>query len=302
MKKILLLISFVLPSILFAQKQAFGNLTVFSEDGDRFFLVLNGERQNDKPQTNIRVEELLQPYYRAKIIFEDSTLVTISKNMQVADHSDNRMMDVTYRIKKDKARKVKVNPYSAVEVQPDFVAPENVYVHRFGQIGGRGGITQTTTTTISSNTIGASINVPGVSMNISINDPNEITTTSTTTTTSTNSSGSNTGTHINQSNSGNNCRGWAMKQADFSAAKNTIVDASFEETKLSTAKSIAAANCLSTDQVAAICNLFNFEDSKLQFAKYAYRYTIDPKNYFKVNNVFSFDSSKEALSSFVNGE
>ncbi|MBC7534770.1 MAG: DUF4476 domain-containing protein [Ferruginibacter sp.] len=302
MKKILILLSFVIPTIVFAQKQLSGNLTVFSEDGDRFFLVLNGERQNDKPQTNIRVEELLQPYYRAKIIFEDSTLVTISKNMQVADPSDNRMMDVTYRIKKDKARKVKVNPYSAVEVQPDFVATENVYVHRFGHIGGIGGVTQTTTTTISSNTVDASINVPGVSMNISINDPNEITTTSTTTTTSTNSSSSNTGTHTNQSNSDNNCRGWAMKQADFSAAKKTIDDASFEETKLSTAKSIAAANCLSADQVVAICNLFGFEDSKLQFAKYAYKYTIDPKNYFKVNNVFSFDSSKEALSSFVNGE
>jgi hypothetical protein len=303
MKRLLLLITLAVPTILFAQKT--GNLTVFSENGDKFFLVLNGEKQNDKPQTNIRVEELPQPYYSAKIIFVDSNLATITKNLQITD-VDNKMMDVTYRIRKDKAGKVKLNPYSAIEVQPDFVAPEGMYVHHFGHIGNSGGITQTTTTTTNSNTVDASVSVPGVSMNISINDPNEVSTTTTTTTTSHNSHSSHTNTtntnNDDQPVTDNNCRGWAMKQADFTAAKKTISDASFEETKLSTAKSIVSANCLSCDQVVAICNLFSFEDSKLKFAKYAYKYTIDPKNYFKVNNVFSFDSSKEELSKFISGE
>ena len=38
------------------------------------------------------------------------------------------------------------------------------------------------------------------------------------------------------------------------------------------------------------------------FAKYAFKYTVDPKNYFKVNNVFSFDASKEELSKFTSGQ
>ena len=302
MKRLLLLIALAVPTILFAQKT--GNLTVFSEDGDKFTLILNGEKQNDKPQTNIRVEELPQPYYSAKIIFVDSSLATITKNLQISD-PDNKMMDVTYRIRKDKAGKAKLNPYSAIEVQPDFVAPEGMYVHHFGHKGGTGGITQTTTTTTNSNTVDASVNVPGVSMNISISDPDvSSTTTTTTTTTSHSSHNSHTTTTDNndQPNTDNGCHGWAMKQADFVAAKKTISDASFEDTKLSTAKSIASANCLSSDQVAAICNLFGFEDSKLVFAKYAYKYTTDPKNYFKVNNVFSFDSSKEELSKFTGGE
>jgi hypothetical protein len=41
--------------------QPIGHLTVFSEDGDKFFLVLNGERQNNIAQTNIRVEDLNHP-------------------------------------------------------------------------------------------------------------------------------------------------------------------------------------------------------------------------------------------------
>ncbi|MEO6669052.1 MAG: DUF4476 domain-containing protein [Ferruginibacter sp.] len=302
MKRLLLLITLAVPTILFAQRT--GNLTVFSEDGDKFYLVLNGEKQNDKPQTNIRVEELPQPYYSAKIIFVDSALATITKNIQIAD-PDNKMMDVTYRIRKDKAGKVKLNPYSSIEVQPDFVAPEGMYVHHFGRKAGTAGITQTTTTTINSNTVDATVNVPGVSMNISINDPELSASSTTTTTTSSHSSHTNTNTNHDEqqsNNSSNSCRGWAMKQSDFAAAKKTISDASFEETKLSTAKSIVSANCLSSDQVVAVCELFSFEDSKLQFAKYAYKYTIDPKNYFKVNNVFSFDSSKEELSKFLSGD
>lgn len=303
MKKILLTVVLAIPLMLFAQRQTTGNLTVFSEDGDKFFLVLNGEKQNDKPQANIRVEELPQPYYSAKVIFEDSTIGTITKSIQITD-MDDKMMDVTYRIKKDKARKAKLNPYSAIEAKPDFVAPAGMYVHRFGHREFSDGVTQTTSVTTNSNTIGASVNVPGVSMNISINDP-ELTTTSTSTTTTTTQQSTHNNQTLNNNQSagsGNNCRGRAMKQADFTAAKKTITDSKFDGTKLTTAKSITTANCLNADQVVAICNLFSFEESKLEFAKFAYKYTIDPKNYFKVNNVFTFDASKEELSNFTSGE
>ena len=46
----------------FAQPQPTGALTIFSEDGDKFFLILNGEPQNNIAQSNIRVEDLPQPY------------------------------------------------------------------------------------------------------------------------------------------------------------------------------------------------------------------------------------------------
>lgn len=90
-----------------------------------------------------------------------------------------------------------------------------------------------------------------------------------------------------------------MSSPNFNEAKNTISKSSFDDTKLSTAKSIVSNNCLTTDQVVAICNLFSFEENKLTFAKYAYVYTTDPKNYFKVNNVFSFSSNKEELNEYI---
>jgi hypothetical protein len=90
-----------------------------------------------------------------------------------------------------------------------------------------------------------------------------------------------------------------MRTNDFNAAVQSIEDADFENTKLSTAKTIVGANCLTTDQVISICNLFGFEDTKLQFAKFAYSKTYDKGNYFKINKVFDFDASKETLNRFV---
>lgn len=85
----------------------------------------------------------------------------------------------------------------------------------------------------------------------------------------------------------------------FVAAKNAINDASFEDTKVSTAKTIIGNNCVTTDQLAGIIKLFEFEDTKLSFAKYAYTRTYDKGNYFKLNQLFTFDSSKEELNRFV---
>src|SRR5579885_2749609 len=46
------------------------NLVVFSETGDRFYLVLNGLKYNQNPETNVKVTNLNATNYKAKIIFE----------------------------------------------------------------------------------------------------------------------------------------------------------------------------------------------------------------------------------------
>lgn len=310
MKKIIFLAICLTPFFCFAQPQSGGNLTVFSEDGDKFTLVLNGEKQNETPQANIKIEDLPQPYYSAKIIFEDKSLAPISKSSLMITDAEGKMMDVTYRIRRDKNNKVKMVYYSMIPVPQDFMPPSGMFVRHYGRDveEPRRPVQQTTTTTTSTktNTVDASLNVPGMNMSISINDPDDIRTTHSTTTTTTTHSGSthhqSGGTHSQPSQQtppSKGCKGYAMSSTDFSDAKKTIVESSFDDTKLNTAKSIASANCLSADQIVQICKLFSFEESKLDFAKFAYEYCTDSKNYFKVNNVFSFSSSKDELSEFV---
>mgnify|MGYP003352788955 CR=1 FL=1 len=81
---------------------AFGqgaSLTIFSEDGDKFILYLNGQQQNNMGQTNLRLDGLSQPYYQAKIVFEDKSKAAISKNIPVNDPATNEPADVVYKIK-----------------------------------------------------------------------------------------------------------------------------------------------------------------------------------------------------------
>jgi hypothetical protein len=87
----------------------------------------------------------------------------------------------------------------------------------------------------------------------------------------------------------------------FQSAKSSIEGRSFESTKLDLAKQIVASNCFTTSQVRELVALFDFESSKLELAKYAYGYTYDKANYFRINDVFDFDSSVSDLSSYISG-
>jgi len=292
---------FVLSTIAFAQFGPVGHLTIFSESGDKFYLILNGERQNDIPQTNLRVEDLNQPYYNAKIIFEDKTLQEVTKNNLMLTDVDGNYADVTYKIKKDKNNKtkMKLNYYSSIPVQQGYIPPSNVYVMHYGQPRPASGSSQTTTTTTVNQgvNVGASVNVGGVNMNVNINDPYG-TSVSETTTTTTHSSSGNHNHHDDDAPRG--CKNqYAMNGRDFDSAIATIKKQSFEETKLKTAKQIVTANCLNVNQISQICQSFSFEDSKLDFAKFAYQFCVEPKNYFKLNSIFSFSSSVDDLTDYV---
>lgn len=300
MKKIIAMLFLLAPIILFSQIQKTGNLTIFSEDGDKFYLILNGEKQNNQPQTNLRVEELAHPHYNAKILFADSSIAVISKNNLALVDMDEKLMDVTYKIKKDKAGKPKLSFYSAAEVQKDYIPTSGVHVYKYGRPAVEqvsNGTVLTTVTTTSNDAFSANINMNGFGVNFSVTEPSVVTTTTTTTITTTNG-GYNHG-NGNSNNSPVGCKGLPMKSTDFNAALKTITDINFDDTRLTTAQSIVSSNCLSTGQVISICKLFTFESSKLAFAKNAYQYTTDRSNYFKVNDVFNMSSSKEELSKFI---
>jgi len=292
--------------------QQFGHLTIFSEDGDKFTLILNGEKINDTPQANLRVEELNQPYYNAKIQFEDGSKQPISKNNLMIADVDGIYKDVTYKIKRDKnnASKMKLNFFSMTDVDPGFLPPSNVKVVHYGQpmqATTSGTVTHTTTTTTSSGNgvgVNAGVNIDGVGIgvNMTVHDPGmQVSHTQTTTTTTSSShNGHGYGGHGGHDGHSHGCsESRPMSPTNFNSALQTIKGQSFEETRLKTAKQIASANCLSAGQIADICNAFSFEDSKLDFAKAAYSNCTEPNNYFKINNVFSFSSSVDELTEFV---
>lgn len=90
-----------------------------------------------------------------------------------------------------------------------------------------------------------------------------------------------------------------MSAQEFESVKQAIDKEWLESNKLSSAKFIIDKNNFTTMQVRELMMLFSFEKNKLEVAKYAYRKTVDKHNYYQVNDVFSFSSSKEELARFL---
>lgn len=90
-----------------------------------------------------------------------------------------------------------------------------------------------------------------------------------------------------------------MNSYDFSKAKDLVKKESFEDTKMKIAQQFTSRNCLSLDQVKEIAQLFTFEDNKLEYAKYAYDYCLEKNNYYQLNDIFTFSSTKDKLNDFL---
>lgn len=149
------------------------------------------------------------------------------------------------------------------------------------------------------------------STNVQINDPNNNSTytetTTITTTTTVNGqvtehnhhTNTNTDTNNNANFSANNAPCYAMSATDYASAKSSIQNKDFEDSRIKIAKQIVDNNCVDAEQIKGIAELFDFEASRLDFAKYAYKKCSDPQNYYKINDVFDFESSIEELDAFI---
>lgn len=92
-----------------------------------------------------------------------------------------------------------------------------------------------------------------------------------------------------------------MPPQNFARLKTIIENQSFESSKLQIAKQAVASNYLSSAQIAEILMLFDFETTKLEFAKLAYHKAADKQNYYLVNDAFAFESSIAELNKYIKG-
>jgi len=97
----------------------------------------------------------------------------------------------------------------------------------------------------------------------------------------------------------NICLQPSMPPVTFNNALNSIASQSFESGRVAVARQLISSNCMSSEQVRSILTLMQFESSRLDLAKYAYRFTCDPQNYHVVYSVFQFGSSVQDLANFL---
>ena len=144
------------------------------------------------------------------------------------------------------------------------------------------------------------VNMGGMGIDMNVNVRETYTETHTTTTTTTTSGGED---HyvMNGYNGAIGCP-WPMDDNQFSDALSSVSSKSFDDDKVTVAKQITGSNCLTAEQVKRMMGELDFEDSKLEYAKFAYDKTFDIGNYYKLNDVFDFSSSIDELNEYINGQ
>jgi hypothetical protein len=332
MKRILVLFAVLFTASLAAQNNT---LVVFSENGERFYLILNGLRQNEKPETNVKVNGLNNQNYKAKIIFEqkkpdfNGTVYLMDGGNTVSNS------EFTYALINKKGKyKLRYNGFAPIPQAP--VTAPNQVVYVFNPNGNAvqqtttsagisvGGVTigmgqtttttngqqvvnpngtttttttngqqvinpngtTTTTTTSNPDNVNIGVNAGGVGVNVTLPTNGAVTTTQTTTTTT------------NGTVNPNGCY-YPMAPGDFSKAKESVSTKTFEDSKLTVAKQILNTNCLSSAQVKEIMQLFTYEETKLDWAKFAYGKTTDRGNYFLLNDAFQYETSITELNNYM---
>lgn len=107
-------------------------LTVFTEQGDPFYLYLNGMKVNDSAVTKLKMVGLSGEEYVVKVDFKSSNIKPVEKTLYLFDGNE-RKADVTYRIRKDKNGAARFTFYAMHSPEPvEQVAP-NVKVVYFKQ-------------------------------------------------------------------------------------------------------------------------------------------------------------------------
>ncbi len=336
MKKILLATFALLLCVQLFGQTAKSNCVLFTENGERFYAILNGQRMNDEPVTNLKVQDLNQPNYALKVIFENKTIGEMNKTLYLESGSE-----VVYAVKLDKKGAYKLAMRSSVPIaQAAPVAPQQQVVYwgapvitpvvtptnPVTPVGTSTTVTEqtVTTTTVGSPTgmntnvntgngenVSMNVTTDGFGMNVNINtngmgtgttvgttSGTAVTTTTTTTTTTGNSNPpvvyGNPQPVIVQPAPCTH-----MNTSDFNSALTSIKAKSFEDSKMTMAKQITSKNCMDASQVKAIMGCFDFEATKLEFAKYAYDFCWEKNNYFKVNDAFTFEASIEELDAYI---
>lgn len=92
-----------------------------------------------------------------------------------------------------------------------------------------------------------------------------------------------------------------LSEKEFDPIYKALKKENFDNARLQTARQILSATGKKflSSQIKRMADSFDFDNTKLDFAKFAFDYVLDPQRYFVVNDSFDFPNSRQALSQHV---
>lgn len=292
----------------------------------KFQLFINGEQKNYDFQTNVRLENIEAKNYRIKIIFENRAFGYIQKNIYVRPNTEkiysfSRKRQSTGRRRTAQNRStstLRIDLLSEVplySIDDEYMGESNDANDAINYTTGACPNASTLINTNSENNdvvIGTeknniTIGTNGIEVNFDVNELiNKVTKENN------NTSDNNTSvieTDVTEENwtnepsseiaiESNSCTP-TFTDKQFVLITSRLKKEGFESKKLAIAKSIARSNCLLTKQVRDVIKLFNFENNRVAFAKFAYNNVADKENYDLLLDSFTFETSKQEIREYI---
>ncbi len=274
-----------------AQNQPSSSMYVYAQNGESFYLVLNGIRQNYYPQSSVQLSGLTGTDYSVQVVFKNGHLGKIGPvNCSIVDASfqygqsiykvginDMGFYDFTLEHFFPGFTLMPTNQTHHVVSYHNVTYDQPPAHHPFHPISGQAiGSTITCLPTCTPNH-----HVCGITSTTEVAQPAP------------------PANPMPNYNGVVGCADWPISDQDFQRALQSIQKKDFDRTKLVVAKQITRVNCLTALQVKKIASLFDFDSAKLEYAKFAYEHTYDIGNYFIVNDVFDFDKNARELSLYI---
>lgn len=310
------------------------DLVFFADDGSKFTLLVDGDVKNESPAGRVIATGIRNESPVIIIRFEDPSIPQIRKSgfyemgkeytiMVTTNKKGERTLRLTGQAELGTAAKAAPAVARPVDFVDDPASSRTTTTAPLTLAEDDEQVTTVTTVKETSGSTGGenvqiNMGVNGVNLNMGVNIDDDMDggsmTTTTTTTTTTRTSSTNSAAATKPSTpvavketevyrmpgySGPVGCAMPMGGSEFTEAKKGVEAQGFEDTRLTMAKQIGRDRCFSSDQVRSMMGAFSFEDTRLEFAKFAYDRTHDLGNYYKVNEAFSFSSSVDELNEYV---
>ena len=256
----------VLLFTLQAMAQYSRNLVLLSGNDEPMQVFLNGKPVNRQPLKELRITGLTENYYQIKIRFAHSRSHSFSAELYVPP-----MSEIVYEIFPPNRRYQRSEflikaVYPVAEDLP-YYNPDAVFSYGNGMNNNGGQNIQNGQINININNTagGPVVYVPGYEGAVGCTPP--------------------------------------VTPERYENMLHAVKKQAFDESKLRVAKQIIKQNdCMTVNQLVGIIRLLDFEKNKLELAKYAYHYIYDLENYYKVNNIFDFESSIRKLDAYIKNQ
>jgi hypothetical protein len=322
--------------------QRINDLVVFSNDGDKFTLILNGERRNMNPETRVKVSGLDLTTYKAKIIFENNKFEDVATDITFYNNGYECVFGLVETNKRkhrlDYVSSTLINPPLSNNSNSSFNSTNNTNTYNTNTNGTNTNSTYNNSTnsnsTYTNNTNSNSTNsnktygnnTYSSSNNTSYNSGNTISVNNNGVGVGLNSNGGvtlktregniNLGPH-NETTAVINVLGNAinlhkapekigckspMLETQFEIARKDLTVDSTDSGRLKAANQIIQNNCMLTSQVKEIMGVFSSDQTKLEFAMSAYNHTSDLHNYHLLKDSFKSEAYQKDFHTFVNSK